>query len=193
MSRDIHDYLGHKSEEELTAILRKAYLVAKVIGDKCTANDLQDNLGIGYEAALAIHDLFSDRSIIDPAISNHWVRCGRAYALNNISPSLAGMADALAMGGRRAFLVMLELERRKVIYSRSDFSFAHHKRMASFDDLLRQMKVLAKKYNGRCDPELLVRRMFVDETTAFRLAQYGEEHLDLRWKRQSQKAIDRSQ
>jgi hypothetical protein len=55
-------------------------------------------------------------------------------------------------------------------------------RMASFDDLVRQMKRVGKKYRGRCEPELLVRTLYIDLCTAMRLAQYGEEHCGLRWK-----------
>lgn len=54
--------------------------------------------------------------------------------------------------------------------------------MASFDDLVRQMQRVGKKYRGRCEPELLVRTLYVDPFTALRLAQYGEEHCGLRWK-----------
>ena len=54
--------------------------------------------------------------------------------------------------------------------------------MSSFDDLVRQMKRVGKKYRGRCEPELLVRTIYVDLGTAIRLAQYGEEHCGLRWK-----------
>jgi hypothetical protein len=51
------------------------------------------------------------------------------------------------------------------------------------------MKRVAKKYRGRCEPELLVRTPYVDLVTALRLAQYGEEHLGLRWKRRPTELI----
>ena len=54
--------------------------------------------------------------------------------------------------------------------------------MATFADLVRQLKRVGTKYNGRCEPQLLVRTLYVDPITAVRLSQYGEENLGLVWK-----------
>ena len=62
------------------------------------------------------------------------------------------MAAMLKIGDRRAFALMMALERKGVIRIQQGFSFERRIRMASFDDLVRQMKRVGKKYRGRCEP-----------------------------------------
>ena len=117
-------------------------------------------------------------------------RCGQ-YVLNNPCPNLVEMGTMLRIGERRAFLVMLALEEHEkgVIRIKEDFSFERRIRMSSFDDLVRQLKRVAKKYRGRCEPELPLRTLYIDLVTAVRLAQYGEEHMGLRWKRRPKELL----
>lgn len=109
--------------------------------------------------------------------------------LNNPCPDLVEMGAMLKIGEKRAFLVMLALEQKGVIRIKDDFSFERRIRISSFDHLVRQMKRIAKKYRGQCEPELLVRTLYIDLVTALRLAQYGEEHCGLRWKRRPHELI----
>jgi hypothetical protein len=106
----------------------------------------------------------------------------RKYVLNNPSPSLIGMMEYVRIGQQSAFKIMIELERRGVIKIRSDFTFERLK-ASSEDDLIRQMKQVARKYRNRCEPELLTRIMYVDEATARRLSEYGTRELGLRPKK----------
>ncbi len=144
--------------------------------------DFQEELHVGYPIAVAVVDWLADTRQIKASISNHWIRRGRQYVLNNLFATLEGMSEALGMGAERSFLVMQALEKKKIIRIADDYTFERVGRAASFDDLVRQMKVVGKKYHGRCDPALLVRQLLVDPITAFRLMQYGEEHLGLRWR-----------
>ena len=56
-----------------------------------------------------------------------------------------------------------------------------YKHMRSIYDY--SLKRIAKKYRNRCEPELLMRMMYVDEVTASRLSEYGAKELGLRPKR----------
>ena len=103
-------------------------------------------------------------------------------------PNLVEMGTMLRIGERRAFLVMLALEQKGVIRIKEDFSFERRIRMSSFDDLVRQLKRVAKKYRGRCEPELPLRTLYID-LVRLRLAQYGEEHMGLRWKRRPKELL----
>jgi hypothetical protein len=145
--------------------------------------DVQDRFRVGYESAVIILDWLADNDEIRTSISKHWVRAGRAYVLNNPFPYLEGMKSMLKIGERRAHLVMQALQKRKIIIIKPDFSFERVGRAASFADLVRQMKPIAKKYHNRCEPLLLMRTIYIDWTTAMRLAQYGEEFLGLKWKK----------
>lgn len=74
---------------------------------------------------------------------------------------------------------MNELEREGIIKIRSAFTLEQVK-VSSENDLIRQMKRFAKQYRNRCEPELLMRMMYVDEVTARRLLEYGARELGLR-------------
>lgn len=170
-----------REPEEVAFLLAKAHALATEKGDP-GCYGIQTELQVGYEEATIIHDWLVDNHKAEAKISNHWIRSGRAYVLNNPFPTLGDMARVLKIGERRAFLIMSALVKKRIIRIRIDFSFERLDRMASFTDLVRQMKVVAKKYRGRCEPQLLVRTLHVDLVTAFRLAQYGEENLGFRWK-----------
>ena len=119
--------------------------------------ELQNTLRLGYNEAVALFDWLADNHAVEPHVSNHWLRCGRAYVRNNFYTSLAHMAATLKIGDQRAFALMMALERRGMIRIQQGFSFERQIRMAAFDDLVRQMRHVGKKYRGRCEPELLVR------------------------------------
>lgn len=172
----------HFKPEEVAIMLARASAKAKEDPD-LTFTDFQEELHVGYPIAMALVDWLADTHQIEVSISKHWIRRGRQYVRNNFFPSLEEMSQMLKIGARRSFLVMQALEKQKIIKIREDYTFERVGRAASFDDLVRQMKVVGKKYHGRCDPALLVRQLLVDPVTAFRLMQYGEEHLGLRWKR----------
>jgi hypothetical protein len=171
----------HRSEEEVTKLLARA---RELVKEKQQINwhDVQTALVIGAEEAYAIVDWLVDNHEAQPHISAHWIRCGRTYVLNNPLPNLIDMTKMLKIGEGRTFSIMQILEKKNVIRIKHGFGFEVQGRMSSFADLVRQMKRVAKKYRGRCEPELLVRTMFVDPVTALRLSQYGEESLGLRWK-----------
>lgn len=57
--------------------------------------------------------------------------------------------------------------------------------MTNFKGLVRQLKVMGKRFRGRCEPELIEQILYVDPMTAVRLSQYAEEHLGLYWKNKS--------
>lgn len=171
----------HREPEEVAFLLARAHALATEKGDPGWQG-IQSELKVGSEEAAIIHDWLADNHKAEAKISNHWVRSGRAYVLNNPFPTLSDMARVLKIGEKRAFLIMHALVKKRIIKIKSDFAFERVDRMASFTDLVRQMKVISKKYRGRCEPALLVRTMHVDLVTAFRLAQYGEENLGYRWK-----------
>jgi hypothetical protein len=178
---DIQKLYLHRTPEEVIFLLAKASNLAK---EKPALNwyEIQNELKIGAQEAYLIFDWLADQHATEPFISTHWLRCGRTYVLNNPFPSLAGMSEMLRVGERRSYLIMQELERKGLIRIKPDFGFDRVGRMSSFKDLIRQLKVIAKKYRGRCEPVLLIRKMYIDPVTALRLAQYGEENLGLRWK-----------
>lgn len=178
---NINRLYRYRQPEEVLLLLARAASLAKQKTDIHRV-DLQSELGVGYEDSVIILDWLVDQYDADTKISNHAVRSGRAYVLNAPFPSLAGMAEALRMGEQRAQKVMQVLVERNIIRIKEDYTFERVGRMSSFDDLVGQMKVVARKYRNRCEPMLLVRFLYVDPTTALRLAQYGEEHLGLRWK-----------
>lgn len=147
-----------------------------------TPFELQNALRTGYEEALILYDWLTDEGLARSVVSEHMIRCGRRYVLNTPWPTLEGLAIMLDTGQSRAFAIMLELEKRGIIKIGADFSLHRVGRMSSFEDLVRQLRWVAKKYRGRCEPQLLQRILYLDPFTAIRLAQYGEEHLGLRWK-----------
>jgi hypothetical protein len=178
---DIQRLYIHRTADEVVLLLAQASLFAQK-KPKINWYDIQNELKVGAEEANIIFDWLADKNEAEPHISNHWIRCGRSYALNNPFPGLTGMASALRVGERRAFLIMKALEKKGLFSIRSDFTFELKRRMSTFKDLVRQMERIAKKYCGRCEPQLLIRTLFIDPMTATRLAQYGEENLGLRWK-----------
>lgn len=171
----------YRPVEEVTLLIARASMLAKERPD-LTLYQLQNTLHLGYGEAVVLFDWLADNHEVEPHVSNHWLRCGRAYIRNNFFTSLVHMAATLKTGDRRAFALMMALEKKGIIRIQQGFSFERQIRMASFDDLVRQMKRVGKKYRGRCEPELLVRTIYVDLGTVIRLAQYGEEHCGLRWK-----------
>src|SRR2546423_1585342 len=99
--------------------------------------------------------------------------------MNNVLPSLAEMMERIRFGRRTALEVMYELQNRGVVRVRPDFTF--EKLITSTErDFIRQLTRVAKKYRGRCEPELLMRILYVDAVTAQRLSQYGATELGLR-------------
>ena len=167
--------------EEVTLLLAQVLTSSK---DKprvsCLA--IQNEFKISTTEAEVIFDWLADGGQVEPQISKHWIRCGRRYVLNNPIPDLSDMGRKLGVGERRAFLIMLALEKRKIIHIKENFEFDRRKPMATFNDLIKQMKQVAKKYRGRCELTLLARILYLDPITAFRLAQYGQENLGLLWR-----------
>lgn len=182
---DLARLYRHRPVEEVSMLLTRALMLAKD-NPKLDWGDIQNTLKIGAEEASIILDWLADKNEAEPHISTHWIRCGRAYVLNNPFPNLVDMAKALEIGERRAFLIMLALEKKKLLRITQDFSFERLRPMSTFMDLVRQMKPIAKKYRGRCEPTLLMRTLYIDPMTAMRLAQYGEETLGYRWKKRPQ-------
>ena len=167
--------------EEVSMLLARAIALARK-KPELSWFDVQDELKIGFGEAKIIWDWLVDEHGATPRLSEHWVRAGRTYVLNNPFPTLEDMAIKVNIGERRAYGIMQELEKRGLIKIQSDFTFERTRRMANFADLVRQMKTVGTKYNGRCEPQLLVRTLYVDPITAVRLSQYGEENLGLVWK-----------
>lgn len=178
---DIRSLYRHRTEDEVTLLLAKASLFAQD-NAQISWHQIQNELKVGAAEANIILDWLADNNAAEPQISNHWIRSGRTYVLNNPFSNLTGMARALRIGDRRAFLIMTALQKKGLIALRSDFTFELTRRMSSFKNLVRQMKRVAKKYRGRCEPQLLMRTLYIDAMTAMRLAQYGEEYLGLKWK-----------
>lgn len=180
--KDVIDHLlAHRTLSEVYTMLHNAEQFART-HRTVTWHILQEHLHVGHGEAEAILDWLSDTHQTDPLISNHEIRCGRRYVMNTPFPSLEEMAKTLGTGDRRAYAIMLELERRRVVRIGTDFEMLRIKRMSRWSDLVRQLKWVSKKYGGRCDASLLMRILYVDAMTAVRLAQYGEENLGLVWK-----------
>lgn len=181
MQRALEKILSRRGPEATERILSAARQLAES-GTSFSIMSLQRTLRIGYDDAVAVHDWLVDQHAADPTLSNHIIRCGRRFVMNNPFPTLEGLAMALDIGDRRAYAIMLELERRNIIRIGLGFRLERVKRMSAWADLVRQLEWVAKKYKGRCEPELLQRILYLDMFTAVRLAQYGEEHLGLTWK-----------
>ena len=178
---DLERLYRNRGTEKAMEILAKATKLAKDSPD-IYALDLQHELEIGYSESVVVLDWLADTGETQPKVSHHWIRQGRRYVLNDMAPSLSGMALRLELGERRAYRIMQVLEQRGVLRIKDDFTFERIGRMASFADLIAQLKVVGKKYQDRCEPSLIVRTLYVDPLTAIRLAQYGEEFLGLRWR-----------
>ncbi|MEN9561417.1 MAG: hypothetical protein RIQ56_690 [Candidatus Parcubacteria bacterium] len=167
--------------EEVSSMLARALAFART-KPLVSWSDIQHELRIRFGDAKIILDWLVDEHGATPVVSTHWLRAARRYVLNNPFPTLEDMALKLDIGERRTFFVMQELERTGFIKIQSDFSFERTCRMSTFSDLVRQVRQVGKKYKGRCDPQLLLRTMYIDPMTAVRLSQYGEEHLGFVWK-----------
>jgi hypothetical protein len=170
--------LRYRSLEHCIVLL---YQAAKIAEDHPDASwmDFQNQLGIGAEEAAVIQDWLADQYRVQPRMSEHWVRCGRLYVKNTALPSLGDMMERIRLGRRTALQVMYALQQRGVIRVRPDFTF--EKLITSSErDFIKQLTRVAKKYRGRCEPELLMRILYVDEVTAQRLSAYGAAELGLR-------------
>jgi hypothetical protein len=178
---DIRKLYQYHEAADVILLLARASTLAKE-RPEIKIYDFQTELKVGFEEASIIYDWIADQYDTEAFISDYRIRSGRRYVRNNPFPSLSDMADKLKLGERRTFLIMQALEKKGIIKIKEDFSFERVGRMASFDDLVEQMKWVGHKYRGRCEPSLLMRLMFLDQVTALRLAQYGEEHLGLIWK-----------
>jgi hypothetical protein len=176
--RDIRKLLAYHSFEEWVSILGRATEFAEK-NPEAQWIDFQNHLKIGAEEAFIIQDWLADHLRVKPRISNHWIRCGRLYVLNNMFPSVFGMMERLRIGEQTAFQIMFALQKKGVIKILSDFSFERQK-ASTDEDLVRQLKRVAKKYRGRCEPSLLMRILYLDEGTAKRLSEYGAKELGLR-------------
>ena len=179
--RDIRDLLKYRSFEEWVNLLGRAIEISKSNPD-ANWGTFQDELGVGAEGGCIIQDWLADSHSLKPRLSNHWIKRARVYVLNNQHPSLAEMTDRFNLGYQTALKIVVELGKKKVIKIRPDFTFEKSK-TSSEEDLIKQMKQVAKRYRGRCVPELLMRSLYVDEGTAKRLSEYGARKLGLRPKR----------
>jgi hypothetical protein len=180
----LHELLRYRnrSVEQCLELLDRAAKIAEENPDTYW-REIQDRLAIGYEEACIIIDWLADNyEITEPRMSEHWVRCGRLYVKNNAFPSLAEMMERIRLGRRTALQVMYELQNRGVIRVRLDFTF--EKMITSTErDFIRQLTRVAKKYRGRCEPELLMRVLYLDVAAAQRLSEYGATELGLRPKK----------
>ena len=171
----------NRSVEDCIALLNRALKIAEENPDAYWI-DFQSRLSIGYEEASYIQDWLADQYRIPLRMSEHWVRSARVYVKNNAFPSLADMMERIRLGRRTALEVMYALQNRGVIRVRPDFTF--EKLITSSElDFIKQLKRVAKKYRGRCEPELLMRILYVDGATAQRLSEYGATELGLRPKK----------
>ena len=144
---------------------------------------LQADLDLGWSKAWLVYDWLVDNSLVEPRITKNLIRNARAYTLNNFQPNLKEMALFLRVRDRTASRLMIELQRRKIIRVRTDFSFERIKPAATFENLVRQMLVVAGKYRTRCDVPLLMRTMFIERDRAVVLSVYGATRLGLRPKK----------
>lgn len=134
---------------------------------------LQKAFGIGYEPACIIHDWLGDGYLTEPRVTNHWKRRVKAYIMNNQSPTLVGIVEKLKIGYRTSSLILVELQKKGLVDIKIDMSFIRLCPKATRAQLIQQLKVYGKKYRGRCEPELLMRLMYVDSDTAKWLSEYG--------------------
>lgn len=144
--------------------------------------EIQNNLHVSNVASYVLIDWLADNFKTRPRISNHWIRCGRVYVMNNEETSLQEMSSRLNVGNRTAFCVMLELEKKGHIKIISDFRFERIKNGTTTSGFDRQIKRFAKKYRGRCEPELLMRTLYIDYDKAFKLAEHGRDNLGFVWR-----------
>lgn len=181
---DLKKLYESRGMEKAMQILAKGSDIAKE-KPNVNANDLQVDLDIGYGEAVMVLDWLADNRETEPKLSAHWIRAGRTYVLNNPTPSLQDMCQRLKIGERRGYLIMQKLIARGLIGVNAEFYFQRKRKMNTFKDMIRQVKKIAKKYNGRCEFALLERTLYIDPVSAFRLAQYAEEYLGLYWKKKN--------
>jgi hypothetical protein len=106
--------------EEVAILITRASLLAQE-KPELTLYELQSALRLGYGEATVLFDWLADTHVAAGHISTHWIRCGRAYVLNNPCPNLVEMGAMLKIGEKRAFLVMLALEEKGVMRIKEDF------------------------------------------------------------------------
>lgn len=144
--------------------------------------EVQNRLHVGAESSYVIVDWLADNFKTRPRMSNHWVRCARMYVVNNKETSLEEMSSRLKVGNRTAFQIMLTLEKKGYIKILSDFKFERVKKGTDMTGFERQIQKFARKYRGRCEPELLERLLYIDYDTAFKLAEHGRDTLGYVWR-----------
>jgi hypothetical protein len=132
--------------------------------------DIQNTLKIGYKGAVIIHDWLCDEYLAEPKLTNHRIQRGRIYTLNTPHPSLEDMAEKMGIGRRKAFLILIELQKKGLVGIKPDLTFKRLRPSCNEEELLKQVKVWGKKYRGRCEPELLMRLMYIDYRTARRIS-----------------------
>lgn len=150
--------------------------------DDVSIIDVQNELHCGYDNAVLVTDWLQDNFKTSPKLSNHWIRCGRMYCMYNEYISLADMTEKLHVGDRRAYAIMLELVRRKIIRITTDFAFERIKTAATLPDFERAIHRYAKKYRGRCEPELLERVLYISYDKACMLAEHGRDNMGYVWR-----------
>ncbi len=144
--------------------------------------EVQDTLHVSANASYVIVDWLADNFKTRPRMSNHWLRCARMYVMNNEEISLHEMTSRLNVGNRTAFQFMLALEKKGYIKILPDFKFERTRKGTDMTGFEQQIKKFAKKYRGRCEPELLERLLYVDYEKAFMLAEHGRNVLGFAWR-----------
>ena len=85
--------------------------------------DIQEELKVGASAAFAIMDWLADNHKAQWKVTNHWVRAGRTYVLNNPAPRLEEMATFLRVGEQRSVAIMNALMKKKLITVNTNYFF----------------------------------------------------------------------
>ncbi len=166
------------TEQQVNSILNRAIKLAQE-NPKLNWLDIQKAFSTGYGPACIIQDWLSDEYLTQPRVSKHWIRCGKIYVLNNSNLTLFGMTERLKTGWRSAHAILLELQKKGLIRIKDDLSFVRLRPRATKSGLIKQVKSIGKKYRGRCEPELLARKMYIDIETATQLSEYGRRKLGL--------------
>jgi hypothetical protein len=173
-------YEQHGADDTIY-LLNRALEMAET-NPSITFDDLQKSLSISTPAAYVIVDWLADNFKTAPRMSNHWIRCARMYVVNNTDTSLEDLTTKLNVGNRTAFQLMLALEKKGYIKILSDFTFERIKNGTDRVGFERQIKKFAKKYRGRCEPELLQRLLYIDYDTAFKWAEHGRDTMGFIWR-----------
>lgn len=179
--RDILLLYSTRGLEKTIWLLNEALKIAEK-DPKANWRKIQDELKIGYGEACIIIDWLADNDKTEARISNHWIRSARIYVMNNKHSSLEEMQERLKLGYKSAFRIMIELQKKELIAIKPDFSFYRKKPGSTRENFISQIKKFAKKYRGRCEPELLMRTMYLDYETALNWAEYGKYELGFVWR-----------